>query len=99
MPFSLDNLDAVVRHITHPERLRDLLTCIFREEAMRHSGNRTERTGFETATEEELQLAFLRTVNEILVRWGRLKNQLIELGIAPVGGLVLHLTVTPTQRS
>jgi hypothetical protein len=76
MPFSLKNLDTMVSQATHPERLRDLLVLIYREAVMRGNGNRTEQTGFETATEEELQLAFFRTVNELIVRWGLLQDQL-----------------------
>jgi len=76
MPFSLQNLDARVTQATHPEQLRDILVRLFREMAMRHSRNRVERTGFEAATEEELHLAFFRTANEMIVRWGNLQNQL-----------------------
>jgi hypothetical protein len=76
MPFSLDNLDATVSQATHPEELRDILVLIFREVAMRWNGNRTKKTGFEAATEEELELSFFRTVNELLIRWGRLQDQL-----------------------
>ena len=43
---------------------------------MRGNGNRIEQTGFEEATEEELELAFYHTVNELLVRWGCLQDQL-----------------------
>ena len=43
---------------------------------MRYNGNRVEQTGFEAATEEELHLAFFRTVNEMIVQWGRLQDQL-----------------------
>ena len=76
MPISLDDLNVVVNQANHPERLRDILVLIFREVVMRHNGNRTELTGFEAATEEELELAFFRTVNEFVVRWGRLRRQL-----------------------
>ena len=76
MPFSLNNLDATVSQATHPEELRNILVRIFREVAMRGTGTRTEQTGFEAATNEELELAFFRTANELLVRWGRLQDQL-----------------------
>lgn len=76
MPFSLQNLDTVVTQAPHPEQLRDILVRLFREVMMRCSGNRVERTGFEAATEEELHLAFYRTSNEMIVRWGRLQDQL-----------------------
>lgn len=76
MPFSLDHLNVVVNQATHPERLRDILVLIYREAVMRSGGNRTERTGFEGATDEELELAFFRTVNELVIRWGRLRDRL-----------------------
>ena len=76
MPFSLQNLDTIVAQATHPEQLRDILILMFREVMMRCDGNRVERTGFEAATEEELHLAFFRTVNEMIVQWGRLQDQL-----------------------
>jgi hypothetical protein len=91
MPFSLDDLDTVVSQATHPERLRDLLVLIFREAVMRGNGNRNERTGFEAATDEELELAFLRTVNELVVRWGRLQDQLGNY-VVRVRGLRRHST-------
>jgi hypothetical protein len=76
MPFSLNNLDATVSQATHPEELRNILVLIFREVVMRATGTRTEQTGFEAATNEELELAFFRAANELLVRWGRLQDQL-----------------------
>ena len=76
MPFSLKHLDATVSQATHPENLRNILVLIFHDALMRANGNRTERTGFEEATDEELESAFFRTANEFLVRWGRLQDQL-----------------------
>jgi hypothetical protein len=93
MPFSLNNLDTRVRRATHPEKLRDILVLIFREVVMRHNGNRTERTGFEAATEEELHLAFFRTVNELLIRWGCLRDQLGNVQVS-----IHFFTHCSTQR-
>jgi hypothetical protein len=76
MPFSLDDFNTTISRAAHPEKLRDILVLIFHEVVMRGNGNRNEQTGFEAATDEELELAFLRTVNELLVRWGRLQDQL-----------------------
>ena len=76
MAFSLNDLNAMVSQAAHPEMLRDLLVHIFHEVAMRANGNQTEQTGFEEATEEELELAFIHMANELLVRWGRLQDQL-----------------------
>lgn len=76
MPFLLDSFAATLSQVTHPEKLRNILILIFREAVMRGSGHRTERTGFEAATNEELELAFIRTVNELVVRWGQLQDQL-----------------------
>ena len=70
----LDNLDARVKQAANPERVRDILVLIFRELMMRHTRHRTEHTGFEAATNDELQLAFYRTANELIVRWGRLRD-------------------------
>jgi hypothetical protein len=75
----------MVTHATHPERLRDILVHVFLEMAMRYSGNRVERTYFETFNDEELHLAFFRTVNEMLVRWGRLQDQLGNTVVGMLG--------------
>lgn len=76
MPFSLDVLNTVASQATHPERLRDMLVLIHREVVMRASGVWSEWTGFEGASDEELELAFFRTVNELIVRWARLRDRL-----------------------
>ena len=76
MPFSHQNFETTVTQATDPEQLRDILVLLFREVAMRYSRNRVERTGFEDLTEEELHLAFYRTANEMIIRWGYLQDQL-----------------------
>ena len=66
--FSLDNHDQRVTQATQPEELRDIICSIFHEISMRHTGSRVEQTGFEAATNYELQLAFYRTTNEMVRR-------------------------------
>jgi len=63
MPFSLDNHDLRVTNTVLPEELRNIVVLIFRELVMRLTGARVERTGFETATNEELHLALYRAVD------------------------------------
>ena len=74
--FSLDNFDHRVTHATHPEQLRDILCLLFHEMEMRRGGPRYETTGFEAALDEDLRLTFYRAANEMIVRWGRLQDQL-----------------------
>jgi hypothetical protein len=52
---------------------------------MRYNENRVEQTGFEAATEEELHLAFFRTANEMLIRWGHLQDQLGNVVVGAYG--------------
>ena len=66
--FSLDNHAHRVTQAVQPEELRDILGLIFREISMRNTGSRVERTGFEAATNYELQLAFYHTANEMVRR-------------------------------
>ena len=68
MPFSLDDLEHRVIHTDSPEDLRDILVLIFHEVAMRLTGLRVEETGFETASFDDLHLAFYRTANEMVGR-------------------------------
>ena len=74
--FSLDNFNHRVTHAAHPEQLRDILCLLFHEMEMRRGGSRYETTGFEAASDEDLHLAFYRTANEMIIRWGRLQDQL-----------------------
>ena len=78
MQFSLQFLDLVVTQAGHPEVLRDIILVIFDQMRLRQAGRRGSPTifGFENASVGELELSLIRTVNELLVRWGRLQNQL-----------------------
>lgn len=68
--FSLDDHEYRVTHAVLPEDLRDIICLIFHEMAMRRRGSRfrVEETGFETATNRELHLAFYRTANQMVRR-------------------------------
>jgi hypothetical protein len=76
MVLDLQHLDNFVTHTDRPEALRNLLVRLFREVAMRWTNRRDEETGFEQATEEELNFAFYCTANELLIRLGQLQTQL-----------------------
>ena len=64
----LGQTTALLHNIVPPEELRDIITLIFRELAMRLSGGRAEeRPGFEDATIYELRLALYRTASELVI--------------------------------
>lgn len=69
-----NDLTALGHHVggltgsTAPEHLRDLLVLIFHEMAMRRTGSRYEKTGFEGLKHDELHSAFYRVVNEMVHR-------------------------------
>jgi hypothetical protein len=74
--FSLNNFEQCVTNTTHPEQLRDILCLLFHEMVMQQTGSRDEITGFEAATDDDLHLAFYRTVNEMVLRWCHLRDLL-----------------------
>jgi hypothetical protein len=73
---TLNNFEQHITQVAHPEQLRDILCLLFDEMEMRGKGFRNKRTGFETATDEELHLAFYRTANQMIIMWSFLRDQL-----------------------
>ena len=66
--LSLDDVDYFVTNATQSEEVRDMGNLVFFELMRRLTGHRRQATGFETMNIYDLELAFYRTLNELVHR-------------------------------
>ena len=72
--FPIDDFEQCITHPAHPEQLQDILIPLFREMAMRASGDWDEISGFEAATDNDLHYVFYHTVDKMIIMWRSLLN-------------------------